>query len=205
MPDLKESTCTLSLLLKKCEIHRALCLGEVLQFAILRSYQLIDGEIGNKLIVSNRKLLHDLRFKTFSSIGVPELPSYDVFKKTLSDFTVQEPLFDLKMEKTLKCITNELTVAEKNLAEIIALLEENSNSSEDFAGYDAVKNETHDYYDTISKSIMEIKNNVTALVKNHNNYVHDKGNYEMKLTKPDKASPYYVVMDMVEKRSHHKT
>lgn len=157
MPNLRDAEKGLEAMIKSCSIHKSMCLSEVLYFALLRSFKLIDAISPTPVYLSNEKLIHNLRFKTFSSIGVPELPTYEVFKKTLDDLTMEEPHFHLKLNKAIECISNELDTADENISTFLKMIEDEEKNEHVFIGCSSVKQQASIYYKSIRGSLQRIR------------------------------------------------
>lgn len=199
MPNLRNAEKDLDTMIKRCSIHKSMCLSEVLYFALLRSFSLIDAVSPNPVYLSNDKLIHDLRLKTFSSIGVPELPKYEVFQKTLNDFTITEPLFQLKLDKTIECIRNELDTADRDIATILKYIATEEDSDYALIGCSSVKDEATVYYETIRTSLKCIREN-TKLFEDKTKLKKLQNSKTIAILEnvPD-GSPYYRLIAINEK------
>lgn len=159
----------LSYLLLQCGINKSMSLFQVLQFSLLKSVKLIDNipEVNSKFI--NPKLLHGLRFKTFSSIGVPELPDYNSFQEILQGFVIKEeinsPSFFLQVERIKDYMVVQLDQATTSIKSIIRAIEANDKNGELYTGTKLVKEEALDYYNRYLGSTISLRSNLEKNIK----------------------------------------
>ncbi|KAL3231747.1 N-alpha-acetyltransferase 35, NatC auxiliary subunit [Nakaseomyces bracarensis] len=201
MPNLRTALKNLETLIKRCNIHKSMCLSEVLYFAILRSFGLIDAINPTQVYLSNDKLIHDLRLKTFSSIGVPELPSYKIFQKTLNDFTISEPLFELKLDKTIECIRKELDTVDRDIASLLDIIETEEENDSALLGCSSVKEEACVYYESIRVSLKGLLDGVNQFNKGKTLKKLQNQKIISTLENIPNGSPYYRLIVVNEKKS----
>ncbi|KAG0670265.1 hypothetical protein C6P45_002575 [Maudiozyma exigua] len=145
-------------------IIKSLCLFETFQFGLLKSYGFIDNTASAKNKFVNEKLIHDLRFKPFSSIGVPELPSYNVFQEALEGFVISEPMMKAKQEKVLSFMDQQLSSATSDIKSILINIEIGDFNSDILTGTRLIKEDAVLYYSTLQKTIDALSlNNKTSL------------------------------------------
>ncbi|CDO94471.1 unnamed protein product [Kluyveromyces dobzhanskii CBS 2104] len=123
LPQLKINEKTVNYYFMMCTIVKSLSLAQVFQFALLKSFNIIDARTSASTRFSSDKFIHDLRFKTFSSIGIPEVPTFEQFQKSLKDFLIESPSIHSKIPKLLSFMNTELENAKIALNSVIKTIE----------------------------------------------------------------------------------
>ncbi|KAK5959825.1 Mak10p PWA37_002890 [Arxiozyma heterogenica] len=204
MPQLQINRQYLKYLLLQCNINKSLSLFQVLQFSILRSVKLIDGVAPKTSKFVNQELLHNLRFKTFSSIGVPELPSFDIFQDILKSFTIKEslntPMFHSQMTRMKQYMISQIDEAEESVTTIIKGIKSNDKNGEIYTGTRLVKEEALDYYNKYLGSTSGLRDNMEKIVKMiQNRETNEKNNYEVILQFQQGSSTFFPALTVVKK------
>ncbi|SCU88821.1 LAMI_0D11430g1_1 [Lachancea mirantina] len=158
LPQLSANQKSVTTFAMKCLIVKNLCLAEVFQFATLKSYGLIDYDEKSNDQFSSTELIHKLRFKTFSSIGVPELPSYEMFCSSLNEFVVDGSSRELT--KSSEFIVEELSSAASAIDTLIAAITEGDDKADALlTGTRVVKDAAIDHYQRLRKSVDHLRAN----------------------------------------------
>ena len=158
-PSIQRSIAWLKYISTHNNIVKSLCLFETFQFGLLKSYGFIDNKSPANNQFINDKLIHDLRFKPFSSIGVPELPSYQVFQEALEGFVISEPMMKVKQEKVLSFMDQQLTSATAYIKNILINIETGDFNSDTLTGTKLVKDDAVLYYSRLHKTIDALSSN----------------------------------------------
>lgn len=204
MPQLQTNKQYLKYLLLQCTINKSLSLFQVLQFSILKSVQLIDGVAPKTSKFINQELIHNLRFKTFSSIGVPELPSFNVFQDILKSFTIKEdlntPLFQSQMATMKQYMVSQIEEAKKSVTTIIKGIKSNDKNGEIYTGTRLIKEEALDYYNRYLGSTLTLKENMERIIEMiQNGESVDQGKYEVVLQFQQNSSTFFPTLTVVGK------
>lgn len=202
IPQLKRNSQLMSYLAMDCTVSKSLSLLQVFQFGILKSFGIIDNKHLSSSKFTSSELTHSLRFKTFSSIGVPELPTYEMFESSLQDFIIKEPMFQLKMKKTLDFIEKEVRNVNTALDGIInAVKDGDKEDGTLITGTRLVKDQALLWYNGLSRTAQALQANTTVLYnklgKQPDASLRD--NYTVKITCPPGACPYFPLLTLVEK------
>lgn len=202
MPKLQSNNLFIKYLSKHNDIIKSLCLFQAFQFGLLKSYTIVDNVTPNRGKFVNDRLMHDLRFKPFSSIGVPELPSYDVFQQILKGFIISAPLFSAKLEKGTAFMQEQLNTAKLSINCIMEAIESNDKNGLLLTGTRLVKEEALDYYQRLRKTVRSLSENWGSIL----NILGDKPNDTFKekfmvelILKPE-LSGYFPLMALSDKR-----
>ncbi|AMD19133.1 HBR232Wp [Eremothecium sinecaudum] len=160
MPQLRYNVQCINFLAKDCEIMKAIALAQVFQFGILRSFKIIDNKHPGDIKFTSDELLHDLRFKSFSSIGVPKLPDHGAFQETLEAFTPSNPNFESKLKTSVLLLNEELDAADDAVTLLLKCINTEDKSHTDIAtGTRLVSEEAVEWYTSIKMSIDAIRSN----------------------------------------------
>ncbi|SMN17820.1 similar to Saccharomyces cerevisiae YEL053C MAK10 Non-catalytic subunit of N-terminal acetyltransferase of the NatC type, required for replication of dsRNA virus [Maudiozyma saulgeensis] len=188
------------------QIIKSVCIFQSFQFGILKSYGAIDNKMPGNSKFINHKLIHDLRFKPFSSIGVPELPTYDVFQEVLQGFIISDPMFQVKQEKVVTHMKEQLAVALQNIKNILISIEVGDLNSELITGTRAIKEDAVCYYTKLQKTIEALSDNSISLLQKiqKKSFQTDINQYEIVLSKKDELSGYFPLMDLSKKRQSRR-
>lgn len=159
----------LNYLLLQCGINKSLSLFQVLQFAMLKSVNVINNTTPQASKFVKRELIHKLRFKTFSSIGVPELPHYNSFQEVLDGFSIKEeintPSFFLQLERIKDYMIVQIDQATKSIKAIIAAIKANDKNGEVYTGTRLIKDEALNYYNKYLGSTLTLRSNLEKVLK----------------------------------------
>lgn len=163
MPQFRTNKQFLKYLECLCQMYKSLSLLQIFQFAVLKSVDLVDNKPSKSKKFINDKLIHDLRFKTFSSIGVPELPSMETFETTLNGFTIQKDFpseeFNVGLNRVEKLFSIEANKANDCINTILRSIE---SSDEIFTATRLIKEESSDFFNRHLLSANELQNNFKA-------------------------------------------
>lgn len=210
MPQLRSNKQFLKYLNCLCQMYKSLSLLQIFQFAVLKSVNLVDNKpIMNKKFI-NDKLIHDLRFKTFSSIGVPELPSMETFDSTLHGFLIQKEYpsedFNLGLNRIDMLFKIEIGKANNCINTIIRSIKSGDKNGEILSATRLVKDESLDFFNRHLQSVADLEKNFEA----NNIIIKDKSTSEDKLIKKhavilevDKdTSRFYPKIKIIDKQRH---
>ncbi|EHN02835.1 Mak10p [Saccharomyces cerevisiae x Saccharomyces kudriavzevii VIN7] len=209
MEQLQTTKQFLNYLLEEVGITKSLCLIEVFQFAILKSFHLIDNKNDVPLKFSNEKLIHNLRFKPFNSIGVPELPEYEVFQQTLKDFTIteeEESAFDIKVERATTFIENEAHKIIASIDEIMRGIKGGDNNGVLVTGTRLVQELSLEYYSKLKHTSKALAVNSKVVIGALKRIIEDKDsdNYRVELIHPADGWNYFPIQTLKVKENRHK-
>lgn len=208
MEQLQATKQFLNYLLKEINITKSLCLIEVFQFAILKSFGLIDNKNSTPSKFSNERLIHNLRFKPFNSIGVPELPEYEVFQQTLKDFVIEEKgaAFDIKLEKATNFIETEVRNVVSSIDEIMQGIKGGDNNGVLVTGTRLVQELSLEYYCKLKHTSKALSVNskviVNTLKKNIKN--KDSHEYKVELVHTTEGWNYFPIQTLRIKQDRYK-
>ncbi|SCU95107.1 LADA_0G13520g1_1 [Lachancea dasiensis] len=152
MPVLMKNKDFIKYSLLDCSVIKILSLAQVFQFAVLKSFGLIDNQHPGSGRFSSPERVHKLRFKTFASIGVPELPSYGSFQQSLQDFVITEPMFETKLARSLDFNEVELSKVKSSLQSVFQDIEADSGQTRARAGTQLVQKQALEYYQGLLRS-----------------------------------------------------
>lgn len=208
MEQLQATKQFLNYLLKEINITKSLCLIEVFQFAILKSFGLIDNKNSTPSKFSNERLIHNLRFKPFNSIGVPELPEYEVFQQTLKDFVIEEKgaAFDIKLERATNFIETEVRNVVSSIDEIMQGIKGGDNNGVLVTGTRLVQELSLEYYCKLKHTSKALSVNskviVNTLKKNIKN--KDSHEYKVELVHTTEGWNYFPIQTLRIKQDRYK-
>ncbi|CAI4927612.1 ANL_HP_G0073960.mRNA.1.CDS.1 [Saccharomyces cerevisiae] len=208
MEQLQATKQFLNYLLKEINITKSLCLIEVFQFAILKSFGLIDNKDSTPSKFSNERLIHNLRFKPFNSIGVPELPEYEVFQQTLKDFVIEEKgaAFDIKLERATNFIETEVRNVVSSIDEIMQGIKGGDNNGVLVTGTRLVQELSLEYYCKLKHTSKALSVNskviVNTLKKNIKN--KDSHEYKVELVHTTEGWNYFPIQTLRIKQDRYK-
>lgn len=208
MEQLQATKQFLNYLLKEINITKSLCLIEVFQFAILKSFGLIDNMNSTPSKFSNERLIHNLRFKPFNSIGVPELPEYEVFQQTLKDFVIEEKgaAFDIKLERATNFIETEVRNVVSSIDEIMQGIKGGDNNGVLVTGTRLVQELSLEYYCKLKHTSKALSVNskviVNTLKKNIKN--KDSHEYKVELVHTTEGWNYFPIQTLRIKQDRYK-
>lgn len=202
MPQLQINNRYLNFLLMKNTITKSLCLTQLFQFGILKSFGVIDNKSPSKSAFINNKLIHDLRFKPFASIGIPELPSYDLFEKSLDDYIITEPMISMKSSKTVEYMEIELKKTTEKIDQIIQCIQAGDSNGVLVTGTRLIKDEALEYYEQLKKTAECIAINAKVINKKFGSQSFEKNSdkYLVELKYSAGSSTYYPLLSIVEKK-----
>lgn len=201
MPQLRSNFKYVEYLLKKCTLSKTLALVEVFHFAIIKSIGVIDNRDLSSSRFSSPELVHKLRFKTFSSIGIPEFPSYSAFQNSLNEFMIQEPMFTVKFQRSVEFIQSELAKAKAAVDFISNAIRQGEDKDHELiTGTHLVKDQALEYYESILKSIEALKSNTNSLhdqigSKSPNSFT----SYKVRVQTAPQACSYYPLLTLQKK------
>ncbi|AET40218.1 Mak10p Ecym_5471 [Eremothecium cymbalariae DBVPG len=199
-PQLRQNLQFVNYMTSECTLIKSLCLAQVLQFGILVSYGIIDSNNPAATKFSKNEFLHELRFKTFSSIGVPELPTYETFKDSLSTFTFTEPGFVSKCRTSHQLINKELETAKSALENIIKSLKfaDNTEGQNSFTGNRLVEESALEWYSKLEKNIFALKLNGAAILYKLGDVPSDASlkKYKAQATYVSDACKYFPILKL---------
>ncbi|SCU89903.1 LAFA_0E21770g1_1 [Lachancea sp. 'fantastica'] len=184
-----------------CNVTKTLSLVGACQFAILKSCGLIDNQNAASTTFSSSERVHKLRFKTFASIGVPELPTHAMFQQALEDFVVTTgPMFGVKLTQFINYSLEELEKAKKSLRSI---MEDIQSEGDIAAATRLVQTESLDYYNSLFRSAEALTINARTLkAKLNNATVADLvKKYKVEVSRPKGGCPYFPVLIIKELKS----
>ncbi|KAM3160502.1 N-terminal acetyltransferase C complex subunit MAK10 [Lachancea thermotolerans] len=188
--------------LMECTAVKVLSLSQVFHFAVLQSSGLIDSKPpgGNKF--TSPEFIHKLRFKTFASIGVPELPSYQVFENSLKDFTIAEPMFTAKLARSLAFTKSELEGAKAAIDTIVHAIhvgDGEPNLSVN-TGTRLVKEQADAHYSALLRTFEALVANGQSLQAKLGSVKDGSpaARYHVNVSRPDGASSYFPVLALSE-------
>lgn len=189
-------------LLLQCNMNKTLSLFQVLQFSVLKSINLIDNRAPNTSKFINVKLIHDLRFKTFSSIGVPELPNYETFQEIIEGFVIHEEmnsaLFMLQLERMKVYMDSQIDEAGGSIAKIIRGIESNDKNGEVYTGTRLIKEEALEYYNGYMKSTVALKANMERILDRIKGGHDNNNDCTVELQFGPDSSKYFPVLAVIE-------
>ncbi|SCV01044.1 LAME_0G13696g1_1 [Lachancea meyersii CBS 8951] len=177
-----------------CIVMKNLSLVEVCQFAILKSCGLIDSKGPISAAFSSPEWVHRLRFKTFASIGVPELPSYTLFQQSLQEFLIAEPMFGSKLTRSINFMLEELEKVKEFLTSIMQDIKTEGDAA---AATQLVLNESLDYYHGLYRSAEALMINARTLRTKVGGGAPRKElveKYTVEVSRPQGGSPYFPVL-----------
>lgn len=194
----------ISFLFVKCTINKSLSLAQVFQFAILKSFGVIDNKSPSTYKFTNDELLHNLRLKPFCSIGVPELLPYEVLESTLNDFLIDEPMFSLKFNKTIECMNKELKNTSIAIETVLKCIQTGDDNGLIVTGTRLVKDQSLEYYNRLLKSVQAIELNskmIRAKLSDQRPSKSIRDKYAVELKCVEGALSFYPLLDLIEKKN----
>ncbi|CCE63292.1 hypothetical protein TPHA_0E02000 [Tetrapisispora phaffii CBS 4417] len=168
MPSLQRNKQYLNFLTLRNTITKSLSLCQFVQFGVLKSYGIIDNHSSSISEFIDHELIHKLRFKSFSSIGVPELPTYEIFESTLKEFTLSEPNLDSKVSNTIGFVNKECTKTIESLDSILQAIKAGDNNGTMLTGSRLIKEDALKHYEQLKYSCQDIQKNIVTLTKKIN-------------------------------------
>lgn len=148
---------------KMCHMQRSLCMAQTLHCGILCSYGVL--EFLPKFAHASPELLHGLRFKSFSSIGVPSLPTFEVSQKSLQTFIAQKSNFESSLELLQSNLSNHLSEARRDLEEMQVLklnLQVNRSKTGKGIGAEFICRDNEDFQMQFQASIHELQGTLVS-------------------------------------------
>ena len=199
MPELQRNKLFLKYLMCHNDMTKSMCLFEAFQFGLLKSYGVIGEKSPSASKFVNDRLIHDLRFKPFSSIGVPELPSYEVFQEVLQGFVIDEPMFKSKLTKTEAFMNDQLNSASASIDIILKCIKSADKGGQMFTGTRLIAEDATIYYERLEKTIESLIKNSQEMVKTLGSAPNKdlKKKYHIELTLTDGLSGYYPLMKLL--------
>ncbi|CAL9732084.1 N-alpha-acetyltransferase 35, NatC auxiliary subunit [Monosporozyma unispora] len=203
-PQLQTNKQYLNYLLLQCNMNKSLSLFQVLQFAILKSVKLIDNKAPLSSKFVKPELIHNLRFKTFSSIGVPELPDYKSFQETLEGFVIHEdvnsPSFVAQLERIKTYMIVQINEATKCIKTIIRAIEANDKNGEVFTGTRLIKDDALHYYNKYLGSTLTLQANLEKLIERIKNKSIKNDESTVILEFQPDSSTYFPTLTVVDQQ-----
>ncbi|QLL30724.1 hypothetical protein HG536_0A05390 [Torulaspora globosa] len=203
MESLRTNKRYVSYLFMHSSIVKSLSLAQVLQFSILKSFGVIDNKTSASGIFSSDRLLLELRLKPFSSIGVPELLTYEAFESTLNDFLITEPMFSSKLDKALQRISKEVSSALTAIDTIKKCINAGDNNGLLVTGTRLVKEQALKYYDQLQASAKAIELNSTTIAgklgRSKSSSTSDK--FSVRLSVPKDASRFFPLLELTKTKT----
>lgn len=200
MPQLTENMKFMKFNLLEAMVLKILSLVQVFQFGLLKSYRLIDNKLPASNKFSSPEWIHKLRFKTFASIGVPELPSYRVFENSLQDFVITEPMFAAKLARSLDFTEAELGNAKTAAVAILDAIER-GDGTEGLSlstGTRLVKEQAHAHYSSLYNSIDALLENGRMLRTQLGDSPSKlpSGKFSIVVSRPHGTSPCFPLLSL---------
>lgn len=188
--------------LQHCAIIKSLSLFQVFQFGILKSYGVINDSPPSGKFVDG-KLIHNLRFKPFSSVGVPELPSYELFKQVLSEFVPTEPSLPTKVARVMNFMKQQLDESDITLDNIIQSIKGNDSNGVTNTATRLVKEEALEYYTQLKTSIKALRtNSLVVFEKLKSRQRAGLGEkYRVNFSYMEGTSDFFPLLNLVERTS----
>lgn len=205
MDQLQTSKQFLNYLLKEANITKSLCLIEVFQFGILKSFHIIDDKNDTPLKFSDERLIHELRFKPFNSIGVPELPEHNAFQKSLKDFTIDQegPSFDTRLKVLTSSIEEEAQNVNTSIDEIISCIKAGDNNGVLVTGTRLVQELSLEYYSKLKLTSKAIAVNSKVIISTLKKNTEHK-DYKVELVHATEGWNYYPIQTLRVKENRRK-
>lgn len=206
MEQLRTNKRYLSYLFMNTAIIKSLSLAQVFQFSILRYLGIIDTNSPAKSKFTSDRLLHDLRFKPFSSIGVPDVLTYETLQSTLREFSIEGTMSSVKLENARQCMDKELQSASNAIETIKKCISAGDNNGLIVTGTRLVKEEALDYYNHLQVSVEAIIANSTT-ISSHLKSLKSaewKHRHEVRLNVPKGGSPFFPLLELIEKVDRKK-
>lgn len=205
MPQLQTNKQYLKYMILHCRMNKSLSLFQVLQFSVLRSINVVDNRAPQTSKFVNVELIHDLRFKTFSSIGVPELPTYQAFQEILEGFIIHEEMnsgkFMLQLSRIEHYMISQLDDATGSIKSIIRAIEANDKNGEVYTGTKLIKEEALEYYQEYLGTTVRLQSNMERIMERIKSKSIVKGddNVTVSLQFESGSSTYYPSLAVEEK------
>ncbi|KAH3900327.1 Mak10p SCDLUD_003300 [Saccharomycodes ludwigii] len=201
MPELIKTGKNIQFELMNNNICKKLCLVELIQFGILKSYNKVDNKLSSSMAWNDPELLHNLRFKSFQSIGIPELPSFKEYNQALEELLIPESLLDVKLVQTVDFIDKELLEVKHGIEQILKSIgtsRKGKNSDDLFkTNLNLVLEESFVWYTSLLNSVSELKINAHGFIKNLSaNSKKDKSECRVELVIPDKCNPMFPILKL---------
>lgn len=208
MEPLRTNKRYLSYLFMHSSIIKSLSLAQVLHFSILKSFGVIDNKTNSSGLFTNDKLILELRLKPFSSIGVPDLLTYEGLQSTLNDFLITDPMFSSKLVKVQECISKEVKTALTAIDTIKKCINGGDNNGLLVTGTRLVKEEALKYYDELQTCAKAIELNSTVAIsklgKTRSTSSSDR--FCVRFNVPDGSSKFFPILELTNKaKSWHTT
>lgn len=199
LPQLQANDKRVSFLFMECTILKSLSLVQTFQFAILKSYGLIDSKSPVKNNFCSNEAIHELRFKTFSTIGIPEIPSYDQFQKSLQDFVIEPPSLNAKTAKAMEFMDHELENAKIAIKAIIKAIksEEDENNSPIHTDTKLVKGTALEWYKSLQNSAKALALNASVISKKTENKKLNSKDYRIELHMVPDGCHHFPLLTLV--------
>ena len=190
---------------KEANITKSLCLIEVFQFGILKSFHIIDDKNDTPLKFSDERLIHELRFKPFNSIGVPELPEHNAFQKSLKDFTIDQegPSFDTRLKVLTSSIEEEVQNVNTSIDEIISCIKAGDNNGVLVTGTRLVQELSLEYYSKLKLTSKAIVVNSKVIISTLKKNTEHK-DYKVELVHATEGWNYYPIQTLRVKENRRK-
>lgn len=193
----------LSFLFMEYAVIKSLSLAQVFQFAILKSYNVIDNKSPTESRFTTDHLLYDLRLKPFSSIGIPEVVPYSVIQSTLNDFMITQPMFALKLDKAMECMHKELQNAAIAIENILSSIKNDRDGGILHGATRLVKAQAIDYFERLQNSAKLIRLNskvIRSKLGNEPPSISTRDKYKVRLRSSTDSSSFFPLLDLVDNK-----
>lgn len=201
MEQLRSNKRYLSYLLMNTAIIKSLSLAQAFQFSILRYLGIIDTTSPANSNFTSDRLLHDLRFKPFSSIGVPEVLTYETLQTTIKEFSIGGPMSSMNLDKARDCMEKELQNASAAIDTIKKCISAGDCNGLLVTGTRLVKEQALGYYDQLQVSVSMITSN-KEVIDSHlksSSSTEWKNKHEVRLSAPEGSSSFFPLLEIVKK------
>ncbi|CCD23771.1 Mak10p NDAI_0C01100 [Naumovozyma dairenensis CBS 421] len=196
LPQFEMNIAFLNYLSKRNKINESLCLVEIIHFAILKSYGIIDEKFPAKSKFVDDTLLHNLRFKPFSSIGSPPLPEIEMFQKSINSFMIKAPDFKRKLNELFKYVNKELSSTTEMIEEILTSIQNGDLKAPLYTGTRLVEEEAVEYFTYLKASVKNLENNSNDIVNKLGDTPSEelKSKFKVELEHMPGSSRYFPIL-----------
>lgn len=198
MPQLCYNLKSIEFLNLECILIKSIVFAQVFVFGILKSYDLIDNKHHANTNFTTNEYLYNLRFKSFSSIGIPHLPDFNSFEESLHAFTLSEPNFSRKLEASRTLIEKELLTAKKDLISIIDCIKADHSSSNIsmISGTRLVKDEALNWFESINVTIDQLQKNTNKILQTLPKSPNRPDGFSINFKYPPGACKYFPLLSL---------
>ncbi|CCH60678.1 hypothetical protein TBLA_0D01700 [Henningerozyma blattae CBS 6284] len=204
LPQLKSNLAYVKYLLKETIIMQSLANIEIFQFILFKERKLVDMEykLSDTMRFTNQQLMHNLRFKPFSSIAAPELFNYEGFLSNLTWIDEYQSLGgDQGIMNRINLELGTINVEVQNILDEISNCAE-SVDNEIYTGTRLVQEEAMEYYKGIQLAAKAIKISMSVSLAKMNKEKDPselKNLYRLQLTHAETGSTYFPLMTLSPK------